>query len=185
MFTSTWFCYEHLLQRSEVRSHLKRKQVSQWPNVILHSVDELQGSGKQLQRHLLVKMFPPTLKISLFISWYCATVLKLQPCLKRKLEDWSKSMHATNPYQINIQMHVLLVICSDDLVTIIPAPRGNKAKSCCFLCVITDYVMCLHRIWWSETGSRVWVNIVLIPTFLFKKIKITLRVFPPKHTKCP
>ncbi len=154
-----------------MRSHLKRKLVSQWPNVILHSVDKLQGSGKQLQRHLLVKMFPPTLKISLFISWYCATVLKLQPCLKRKLEDWSKSMHATNPYQINIQMHVLLVICSDDLVTIIPAPRGNKAKSCCFLCVITDYVMRLHRIWWSKTGSRVWVNIVLIPTFLFKKYK--------------
>lgn len=78
-------------------------------------------------------------------------------------------------------MHVLLVICSDDLVTIIPAPRGNKANSCCFLCVITDYVMCLHRIWWSKTDSRVWVNIVLIPLFI-RKIKITQSFPSQTHT---
>ncbi len=155
-----------------MRSHLKRKLVSQWPNVILHSVDELQGSGKQLQRHLLVKMFLPTLKISLFISWYCATVLKLQPCLKRKLEDWSKSMHATNPYQINIQMHVLLVICSDDLVTIIPVCNY-------WLChVPASDLMIKNRL--SCVGEYCSHSYLFI-----QKIQITLRVFPPKHTKCP
>ncbi len=172
---------------SKVRSEKSSKEKTGFPMTKCNFTFSGRTSGlrKAITASSAGQNVPPHSKNITLISWYCATVLKLQPCLKRKLEDWSKSMHATNPYQINIQMHVLLVICSDDLVTIIPAPRGNKAKSCCFLCVITDYVMCLHRIWWSETGSRVWVNIVLIPTFLFKKIKITLRVFPPKHTKCP